>query len=323
MTMSIAYGAAAHSGFDADWAQPAEKGILSAMKELADLSSFLVQRYGVCAFRPGSTSATGPLAALYSVADGQGTTGALFEHFEFLSREDAEAEKTMMDQLARDDDWPVEWWDPAWFPFASDRSGQLLVVHAATGHVVEFVHDDPDRPVLATSLPAFFAGLRAKLEAGLLVYDVNLGLVSPAALAADTARRAKLNPPAPATGAGLTSGHDELAVLVRERGEELSPSMKAVVATTRAWLGVFGVGGVIGAFALGALACVSMYRLFDGAQFVLVVVQMPLTIGTVVVVRAVRRRAARALARRLERELRGVGGSTSAAVSVHPTRNGS
>ena len=111
---------------------------------------------------------------------------------------------------------------------------------------------------------------------------------------------------------------DELAVLVRERGEEMTPGMKGVVATTRVWLGVLTVVGVVAPLVLGGYACVALYRLFPGANFVLVAVQMPLTIGSVVVVKSLRMRIAKAVAARLSLQLGAVGGSTSAAMSLLP-----
>jgi hypothetical protein len=87
-----------------------------------------------------------------------------------LSEEEAFQEKRMMDDLAVKEQWDAAWWNPRWFPFASDHAGQLLVVHDTTGEVIEFLHDDDPRPLLAASLTAFVSSTLARLQSGELAF---------------------------------------------------------------------------------------------------------------------------------------------------------
>ncbi|MDP2346025.1 MAG: hypothetical protein Q8O67_34115 [Deltaproteobacteria bacterium] len=109
---------------------------------------------------------------------------------------------------------------------------------------------------------------------------------------------------------------DELPLLVERHGEEMSPSLKALVTTTRVWLNVLSGCGFIVAFALGTLVCVGVHRLFDGAAFILPLIQVPLSLGAFLGLRRVRGRVAQLVAARVKRRLNAVSGSTSAAAPL-------
>ncbi len=106
-----------------------------------------------------------PIAAMYRVHDGQNGT-SLFEIYDFLPAEEAAEAKRFMDGMAEEDDWDADWWSPHWFPFGDDRSGQFLVVDQQTGAVLEYVHDDVDRPCWSNSLESFLADFADSLENG-------------------------------------------------------------------------------------------------------------------------------------------------------------
>jgi hypothetical protein len=131
-------------------------------------------------WNPGCLDATGPTAAFHGVADGTSPGAPHFESFELMSLAESTGEKAMMDKLATDEAWEPSWWSPSWFPFAGDHAGQLLVVDGATGEVIEFMHDDEARPLVAPSLEAYFATVATRLEAGELIHDVRHGIIDPA-----------------------------------------------------------------------------------------------------------------------------------------------
>lgn len=133
-------------------------------------------------WNPGRADATGPTAAFHRVADGTVAGAPHFESFELMSLADSTGEKAMMDKLAKDEAWEPSWWSPSWFPFAGDHAGQLLVVDGGSGEVIEFMHDDEARPLVAPSLEAYFATVATRLEAGELIHDVRHGIIDPALL---------------------------------------------------------------------------------------------------------------------------------------------
>ncbi|MCB9679488.1 MAG: SMI1/KNR4 family protein [Alphaproteobacteria bacterium] len=108
----------------------------------------------------------------------------------FLPLEEARAEKRAMDQLALDEGWEASWWSPDWHPFASDFAGQLLVVDAPTGRVLEFLHDDEARPEIAPDLDRLIERIWTALHAGTHVYDPQFGIGTPDEIAAYHAARA-------------------------------------------------------------------------------------------------------------------------------------
>ncbi|MCG6193517.1 SMI1/KNR4 family protein [Leptospira sp. FAT2] len=120
------------------------------------------------------------LRELYSFADGQKEECVpIFEAYTFLSSADAIESKKSMDALALEEGWYEDhWWEKNWFPFASDSAGQYLVVDLLTGSVLEFYHDDPERPVRAESPEAYIRSLIAGLKSGELTYDADIGICS-------------------------------------------------------------------------------------------------------------------------------------------------
>jgi hypothetical protein len=146
---------------------------------------------------PAVPDATGPLAPLYRGMGGQLDGPPLLERYRILTPDDADAEKAAMDRLARDEAWDVDWWNPAWHPFATDDAGQLLVVDEPTGRVLEFLHDDHARPELAPDLDTLFTRIVSDLKAGTHVYDADFGIGTPEAHAHRRAERARFTPPPP------------------------------------------------------------------------------------------------------------------------------
>jgi cell wall assembly regulator SMI1 len=65
-----------------------------------------------------------------------------------------------------------DWWNPRWVPVAGNGCGDLICLDldpppgGAVGQVIEFLHADQDRTVLAPSLGAWLEGFAAGLEAG-------------------------------------------------------------------------------------------------------------------------------------------------------------
>jgi hypothetical protein len=132
--------------------------------------------------------------------------------FTLLSLDDARGEKAMLDSLARDEQWPSSWWSPTWFPFASDGCGQLLVVDGDTGSVIEFIHDDEERPVWAPSLAEFLVERAEELEQGRQVFDARIGVID--------------------------AGH----AARRQQQQEARAAQEAVYAARARWLPLVGIG---------------------------------------------------------------------------------
>ena len=131
-------------------------------------------------WNPGRADVTAPTAAFHRVADGTVPGAPHFESFQLMSFEDSTGEKAMMDKLAKDEAWEPSWWSLSWFPFAGDHAGQLLVVDEQSGEIIEFMHDDEARPLVAPSLEAYFATVATRLEGGELIHDVRHGIIDPA-----------------------------------------------------------------------------------------------------------------------------------------------
>jgi cell wall assembly regulator SMI1 len=135
---------------------------------------------GRAVFRPGNPNATGPTGPIHLLADGQVNAVDVFDGgYELLSFQQSCDEKHMMDALAKQEGWDSSWWSPAWFPFASDGAGQLLLVEEPSGRVFEFLHDDEGRSVLANSLEEFVAQTLEQLESGKLTFDSEYGVYDP------------------------------------------------------------------------------------------------------------------------------------------------
>lgn len=66
----------------------------------------------------------------------------------------------------------AEWWNAGWIPVATDAAGNLLCIDLApaaggcVGQVIEWMHDWPERRVLAPSLCKFLAQIADDLDSG-------------------------------------------------------------------------------------------------------------------------------------------------------------
>lgn len=127
-----------------------------------------------------------------------------------------------------------------------------------------------------------------------------------------------------ATGPRESIPDDALLALVRERGDEMSPAMRALVGVASFWLYLFGVLGPCAAIYL-AIALMGWLYLRVGSVGLLAyfVVAMPATAGIVVGIRRLRQLAARTIAGRLRARLDGIGGGlTPTGFSLGPPRDG-
>jgi len=76
----------------------------------------------------------------------------------------------------------ADWWNQRWVPIAANASGDLVCLDldpppgGAAGQVIEYLHDDRDRTVLAASLGAWLGEFATDLEVGRYnVYDETHG----------------------------------------------------------------------------------------------------------------------------------------------------
>lgn len=128
-------------------------------------------------FNPPLKDATGPLAPLLQLADGQALDRSLFERYQLMPFEQCVSTKEMLDGLARKEAWDAAWWSTDWHPFAEDITGNHLVLDAKSGEVIEFLHDDDARPLWGASMEAWLTSFVEKLESGQLIYDEKVGVV--------------------------------------------------------------------------------------------------------------------------------------------------
>lgn len=120
-----------------------------------------------------------PLRELLAAVDGQEPGEPILDMHELLGIDDMRREKAMMDELAREEEWDEGWWSERWYPFGADGLGQLLVLDAESGAVIEFLHDDDPRPELASSLEEYFRELVDSLESGERIWDSRVGVTTP------------------------------------------------------------------------------------------------------------------------------------------------
>jgi cell wall assembly regulator SMI1 len=79
-------------------------------------------------------------------------------------------------QLSDDFEWH-EWWNVGWFPVLHGPSGDYLCVDSvgtfggAPGQLIEFVHNDASRNIIAPSLSAWLESYCDLLDADLLDHD--------------------------------------------------------------------------------------------------------------------------------------------------------
>ncbi len=87
------------------------------------------------------------------------------------------------DRLKRKEGFDDDWWRPDWVPFATDGAGNFWcadVAATAKGRpapIVDFVHDEPDREVLAPSFTSILTTLAGRMERDEIAYDADLGIV--------------------------------------------------------------------------------------------------------------------------------------------------
>jgi cell wall assembly regulator SMI1 len=64
------------------------------------------------------------------------------------------------------------WWDPGWFPIASNGRGDHLMIdfcpakNGTYGQLIEWLHDDEERKLLAPSFTAWLTSVADSLESG-------------------------------------------------------------------------------------------------------------------------------------------------------------
>lgn len=119
----------------------------------------------------------------YQVHNGAVDVG-LFGGLIFLSLEQARRERAMMNDIGfgLSEDMPnvgepvgpIEplWWSEAWIPFLQSASGDLICFdlqpapNGGVGQVIEFIHDDPKRTVLAPTFTTWLAQFSEKMATG-------------------------------------------------------------------------------------------------------------------------------------------------------------
>lgn len=111
--------------------------------------------------------------------DGQTGEEALVEAFSLMSAIESRATSADMLSLLPEireahESVGSTYWSEQWFPWMSSGGGDYLVVDGPTGRVISFVHDQPDRAVVATSVGAFLTDLADAMEAKALALDDGL-----------------------------------------------------------------------------------------------------------------------------------------------------
>jgi cell wall assembly regulator SMI1 len=106
---------------------------------------------------------------LMAIAEIQAAWGLLTKLAEKSAFNDQEAQTPV---YIRD-----KWWDESWIPFVTSDSGDYFCLDmnppetTHIGQVLLFFKDQPDRPLIAGSLSAWFDRIARDLEAGLYIYD--------------------------------------------------------------------------------------------------------------------------------------------------------
>ena len=133
--------------------------------------------------------------ASFRVHDGQsgstasfGFSPGLIDGWELLSlatmRDQWQAWKDLLDGGEFDDTrseprGPIltDWWHPCWIPLTHDGSGNHHMLDlnpapgGAVGQIIEFVHDDSTRTVVAANFATWLTQFANDLDAGEYVYD--------------------------------------------------------------------------------------------------------------------------------------------------------
>ncbi len=80
------------------------------------------------------------------------------------------------------------WWNPNWLPIVTSGSGHFFCLdtdpgeEGQPGQVILFLHDDPERFLVAESLSDWFARIAIDLQRGLYTFDTKEGFNSEALL---------------------------------------------------------------------------------------------------------------------------------------------
>lgn len=111
---------------------------------------------------------------LYAWHDGQKSDcyDALAGNFMFMSVKDILSCKKDLDGMIETDFEDPDWWERDWLPFLDNGGGDHLCLDLCTdgdgkpGQLVEFWHEDADRPVPYDSLDDWLEGILASIEDG-------------------------------------------------------------------------------------------------------------------------------------------------------------
>ena len=142
------------------------------------------------------------LAELYRAHDGQrpGRMKSAFfaEAFRWLPLADGHEERRRMISVmegVREEFPEAQPFDPAWFPFAADDLGNLMVVDTATDDAFTYLHDEGRGDGPSTPSEELLGTYLEHLESGVLVIDEELGVVDRARPAPAPAARPYVVPP--------------------------------------------------------------------------------------------------------------------------------
>jgi cell wall assembly regulator SMI1 len=116
------------------------------------------------------------LRQFYLWRDGQDldVSKALVHNHMFVPLADSVSLKELLDGMIGFDFEDPNWWRRGWVPFTESYGGDSYCVDldaeagGTAGRVVDFRHDDAERPVLAPSFADWFRELVATMEAGRL-----------------------------------------------------------------------------------------------------------------------------------------------------------
>ena len=126
------------------------------------------------------------ILTLWSVAgqcEGYGQVATPRGPFSLISPDESQETRGIMEQVQaeelEDGEMDERFYPAEWIPFASDGSGDDVVVNAVTREVRHFDHEERADTLLAPDLPTFFADQMQKIEAGELVWNADWGIVPP------------------------------------------------------------------------------------------------------------------------------------------------
>lgn len=123
--------------------------------------------------------------ALYASADGQPRSDAtpfapsVYHRYHLMPLAEGKAERDELDAMARVGEWDdaktrvVNWWVPGWLPLLTDGNSNYLCIDTVgafggtPGQMIEFIHDDAARAILAPSFDAWFDAWVEALEAAM------------------------------------------------------------------------------------------------------------------------------------------------------------